>query len=162
MKIRKYEESDCLEMIDLFYNTVHSINLKDYTPNQICAWAPPKTSIDSALWNKLFLEHETLIAEDNQMIGFGDMDHFGRLDKLYVHMNYQRMGIANKILDELEDYAQRLNLEKITTESSITALPFFEHRKFQIVKKQIVERRGEFLVNFIMKKSLKPNLFSRL
>ena len=31
MEIRKYKSSDCQEITELFYNTVHSINKKDYT-----------------------------------------------------------------------------------------------------------------------------------
>lgn len=34
-KLRKYKSSDCGEIIELFYNTVHSINKKDYTQIQL-------------------------------------------------------------------------------------------------------------------------------
>lgn len=35
MIIRKYQPSDCKELADLFYNTVHTVNAKDYTKEQL-------------------------------------------------------------------------------------------------------------------------------
>lgn len=31
MEIRKYHPSDCRELTELFYHTVHTVNAKDYT-----------------------------------------------------------------------------------------------------------------------------------
>lgn len=35
MVIRKYQPSDCKEIIELFYNTVHTVNAKDYPKEQL-------------------------------------------------------------------------------------------------------------------------------
>ena len=46
-------------------------------------------------WNQSFLEHYTVIAEEeNGIIGFGDISDTGYLDRLYVHKAYQHQGIA--------------------------------------------------------------------
>ena len=34
MNIRRYTSADCAEMAELFYNTVHTINAKDYSKEQ--------------------------------------------------------------------------------------------------------------------------------
>lgn len=39
MEIRKYLESDCKILSELFYNTVHTVNAKDYTKEQLDVWA---------------------------------------------------------------------------------------------------------------------------
>lgn len=39
MLIRKYKFSDCKELAELFYNTVHSVNAKDYNERQLNVWA---------------------------------------------------------------------------------------------------------------------------
>jgi len=39
MFIRKYKTSDCRHLAELFYNTVHSVNAKDYTDEQLDVWA---------------------------------------------------------------------------------------------------------------------------
>ena len=35
MFVRGYQMSDCKEITELFYNTVHTINAKDYTKEQL-------------------------------------------------------------------------------------------------------------------------------
>ena len=39
MKIRNYKPSDCKEMAELFYHTIHTVNAKDYTEEQLNVWA---------------------------------------------------------------------------------------------------------------------------
>ena len=38
MILREYQPSDLKEILELFYHTVHSVNAKDYTPQQLDAW----------------------------------------------------------------------------------------------------------------------------
>lgn len=42
MQIREYRTSDCKQLAELFYDTVHSINAKDYTEEQLNVWATGK------------------------------------------------------------------------------------------------------------------------
>ena len=42
MIIREYQPSDCGEMAELFYNTVHTVNARDYTKEQLDVWATGK------------------------------------------------------------------------------------------------------------------------
>ena len=146
MEIRKYEQKYCNEMIKLFYDTVHYINAKDYSKDQLSVWATGNENVDE--WNSSFLKHYTLICFDNErIIGFGDIDNSGYLDRLYVHKDYQGHGIGSALCDKLE-----YNFQNITTHSSITAKAFFENRGYIVIKKQYVERQGILLSNFIMKK----------
>lgn len=148
MVIRKYQPSDCKEIIELFYNTVHTVNAKDYTKEQLDVWATGKVELEK--WNKSFQEHFTVVAVDNEIIvGFGDIDKTGYLDRLYVHHDYQRKGVATAICNELEKVVQ----SNITTYASITAKPFFEKRGYKVIKEQKVERQGVFLTNFCMEKN---------
>ncbi len=34
MEIREYQPSDCEVLAELFYHTVHTVNVKDYTKEQ--------------------------------------------------------------------------------------------------------------------------------
>ena len=147
MVIRKYESSDCKEMAELFFNTVHSVNVKDYTKEQLDAWASGQVDLEK--WDQSFQEHFSIVAVENDIIvGFGDIDKTGYLDRLYVHKNYQGKGIATAICDQLESKVK----ENIITHASITAKPFFEKRGYKVVKEQQVERNGIFLKNYIMEK----------
>ncbi len=39
MVIRAYQTSDCENLAELFYHTVHTVNAKDYTKEQLNVWA---------------------------------------------------------------------------------------------------------------------------
>lgn len=147
MILRKYTPADCEEMAALFYHTVHTVNAKDYPKEQLDVWATG--TVDFEKWNRSFLEHYSLVAvENNVIVGFGDIDDTGYLDRLYVHKDFQHQGIASAIVDKLEQQITG----KIVTHASITARPFFEKRGYHVLKKQQVERQGIFLTNFVMEK----------
>ncbi|CUP87855.1 GNAT family N-acetyltransferase [Clostridium baratii] len=157
MNVRMYRSEDCKEIVELFYNTVHSINAKDYNEAQLDAWAPK--DIDISKWDKSLLEHYSIVIEDNNIIiGFGDLDINGYFDRLYVHKDYQGAYVATIIVKEIEKYAQENKIKVITTHSSITAKPFFEKQGYKVIKEQVVERKGQILKNFIMEKTLTLNL----
>lgn len=148
MIIRKYQSLDCKELTELFYNTVHAINAKDYTKEQLNVWATGH--IDLEKWNQSLQEHYSVVAIDNEIIvGFGDIDITGYLDRLFVHADYQRKGIATAICNELE---QVVEIDKITTHASITAKPFFESRGYNVIKEQQVVKNGISLTNYLMEK----------
>ena len=154
MFIREYQPSDCKELTELFYNTVHKVNAKDYTKEQLDAWAAGQ--VDLKKWNRSLQEHFSIVAvEDGIIVGFGDIDKTGYLDRLYVHSDYQRKGIAAAICNRLESAVQ----ENIVTHASITARPFFEKRGYKVVKEQQVERQEVLLTNYVMtKEGIKSSL----
>mgnify|MGYP000159836197 CR=1 FL=1 len=147
MKTRKYQPSDCKSLADLFYHTVHTVNAKDYTKEQLQVWATGQVDLEN--WDQSLQEHFSVVAVENENIsGFGDIDKTGYLDRLYVHKDYQRKGIATAICNQLEQSVRG----SIITHASITARPFFEKRGYQVIKEQQVERQGIFLTNFVMEK----------
>lgn len=148
MIIRAYKPSDCEEIIRLFYNTVHTVNAKDYTQEQLAAWADGK--VDMEQWNKSLLAHYSLVAvADDTIVGFGDIDDTGYLDRLYVHKDYQGQGAATALCSELERRAKG----SIVTHASITAKLFFEKRGYKVLREQSVERQGVLLTNYVMEKA---------
>lgn len=156
MELREYCQTDCRETAELFYHTVHRVNAKDYTREQLEAWATGQ--VDMEKWNRSFQEHFSIVAVENgSIVGFGDIDDSGYLDRLYVHADYQGKGIASAICDRLEQAVQG----RIVTHASITAKPFFEKRGYQVVKEQQVERQGIFLTNYVMEKGRLPFTSSR-
>ncbi len=145
MLIRKYNISDCKEIAELFYNTVHIVNAKDYTKEQLNVWAAGKMDLEQ--WNQSLQEHYSIVAVDSEAIaGFGDIDKNGYLDRLFVRADYQRKGVGTAICNQLEQAVQG----NITAHASITAKPFFEKRGYKIIKKQQVERQGILLTNYVM------------
>lgn len=147
MIIRTYQSSDLKILVKLFYDTVHFVNSKDYSKKQVDVWA--SKTLDLVKWDQSLKEDYSLVALiDGKIVGFGDIDQTGYLDRLYVHYQYQGKGIAKAICSQLEKSVNG----KITVHASITAKGFFEHRGYQVIKKQVVKRQGTSLVNYVMEK----------
>lgn len=146
MKIRRYKNEDCDIVSRLFYETVHSVNAKDYSTEQLTAWANSPEKLKARCED--LIKQYTLIAEiDGEIVGFGSIDNLGCLDLLYVHKDYQNQGIASALCNELEK-----GFPIVKTFASITARQFFENRGYVVVKEQEVERLGIKLKNFEMEK----------
>ena len=148
---RPYKSTDLESILSLFYNTVHSINIKDYQQEQIDVWAP--TILNKEKWAQSLSEHYTYVVEiDEKIVGFGDMTQGGSLEHIYVDKDFQGCGIASLILKAIEQKAHELALTEIVTESSITAKPFFEKREFCVIKKQEKIVRGMSFTIYTMNK----------
>lgn len=143
-------KSDLENVIRIFRNTVHKVNIEDYTQDQVDVWAPE--CIDKESWNKTLSEHHSFVAvKEGVTVGFGDIDDSGYLDRLFVHHDYQRQGVATLLCARLESM---VNPDlTIITHASITAKPFFEKRGYKVVKAQIIEREGVYLKNYVMELS---------
>jgi len=151
MKLREYTIDDTEEIIKLFYGTVHEVNIRDYSKEQVDAWAP--ANIDIEVWIRRLEDKFTYVAkESTKIIGFGQLEANGHIDCFYCHKDFQRQGIGTQILEQIESKAKALKIKKLFTEASITAKPFFESKNFIVVKKQEVERRGQKFTNFVMEK----------
>lgn len=147
--IREYQPLDGKELRELFYHTVHTVNAKDYTKEQLDVWAQRQADLEQ--WNQSFQEHYSIVAVEGDVIaGFGDIDKTGYLDRLFVHADFLRKGIGTAICDRLEQKIRG----KILTHASITARPFFEERGYKVIKEQKAERSGVFLTNFVMEKEI--------
>lgn len=147
MNIREFQKADLSHINQLFYDTVHAVNIKDYSQEQINAWAPKGYSLDRIEKNSCYVAQI-----DTIIVGFGDLTSQGELDHLYVHKDFQGQKVGSALLKAIEQKARELNFKEITTESSITAKPFFESQGFWVIKKQEKHARNSIFVTFLMKK----------
>jgi putative acetyltransferase len=153
IKVRPYTNVDLPHFVKLFRDTIHAINAKDYTPEQINAWAPE--NIDVEKWGIKLMQHYTVVAEcDGIICGFGDIDGSGYFEHLFVHKEYQGCGVASKIVDAIEHYAKQSGFTAITVAVSITAKTYFIKQGYTIVKPQQVEYNGQVFTNYAMIKEL--------
>ena len=147
LRIRSYRPSDCGALLALFYHTVHTVNVRDYTKEQLDAWATGQE--DPEQWDRSLRRNISVVAVMGAtVVGFGDMEQGGYLNRLYVHAQYQGMGIATAICDQLE----RAVPGNLRTHASITAVPFFERRGYRVLREQQVARHGVLLTNYVMEK----------
>lgn len=154
MTIRQATPEDLEAITQLFYDTVKEINSRDYPAQQIDIWA--YAAFNRKKWlEKIESEYFLVAMDDEVFAGFGSIEKDGYLDLMYVHKDFQRQGIAQSILDQLEAWVQKRKVKQIVTEASITAVPFCLKNGYQKVRKQYHEVDGIRITNYKMVKSLK-------
>ncbi|MDE1993459.1 MAG: GNAT family N-acetyltransferase [Rhizobiaceae bacterium] len=151
--VRDYLPADSDATIDIFLRAIREVASKDYSPAEIDAWAKVE---DRDAWAARRSSRPAWIAQCGEVpIGFTDLEPDGHLDMMFVHPDYQGRGVASLLLATVEAATQRQGLDRIFTEASLTARPFFERRGFVVLASQRVEKRGQTLKNFRMEKHLR-------
>jgi putative acetyltransferase len=149
MRLRAYQPEDLDAVMRLFRDTVHAVNRRDYTPEQLEAWAPEQ--MDRDRWRERLAGQQVCVAElAGEMVGFCAWTHAGYLDLLFVHGAHQRQGIAGKLCDHAIRELSANRVTQVVTHASITAQPFFARHGFEIVRHQVVTIRGVALSNVVM------------
>lgn len=144
---------DGREMAHLFYDAVHMVNCRDYTPEQLAAWAPEREDAErfsGILWDS----DDALTARAGEtLIGFANRK--GKtFDCLYVQPGWRGTGVAGELAEALENRARAAGVSAFRVEASITARGFFARRGYALKGEQTVFRRGVALTNYQMEKRL--------
>ncbi len=147
--IRPYTPSDGLQVGQLIYDTVRTINRKDYSAHQIETWAP-----DPLIYSTVEESHAFVVEKNGKILGFGNVTSEGYLHRFYVHKDFQNQGIGSILLKTLEATVQTLGLKEIFTEPRITANPFFWKKGYQVREEQVKILRGVFFSNYKMFKKI--------
>lgn len=142
------------EAAELFCETVHTVNIRDYTQDQVSAWAPPTQQARQAVADRLKSQRTVGIKECGILIGFGSLTSSFDIDMLFVHKHRQGQGIGTRLIKELENIAARNGKSVIKVDVSLTAFPFFKHYGYTPIAKQTVMRRGIALENYQMEKKI--------
>lgn len=147
--LRRYVTEDLDAVIAVFQRAIREVASRDYDAAQIAAWS----QVDREAWEPWRLTRPTWVAIDGpSVIGFSDLEPDGHLDMMFVHPDYQGMGVASQLLRQVESAAAAQGLTRIFTEASHTARPFFARRGFLLDAEQVVGKRGERMTNFRMHK----------
>ena len=147
LSIRPARQEDGWQIGQLIYETVRSINSRDYTEEQVKIWAP-----DPYIYSTYEDSYAYVADLDGKILGFSNLTHEGYLHRFYVHKNFQNQGIGSRLLDAIETKAKILDLKQIHTEASVTAKPFFLAKGYLIKEEQIKTLRGMKFINYKMYK----------
>nr|WP_228010882.1 GNAT family N-acetyltransferase [Vibrio sp. 1CM23M] len=138
-------------MWEIFFHTVRNVNVRDYSQQQVEAWAP--SSFDFALWQKRMNGLQPFVAElDGCVVGYTDLQPSGLIDHFFCHHEYQGKGVGKALMEHVFTVGRVRGISRYFSEVSITARPFYEHLGFKVVNEQEVEMRGVKLTNYVMEK----------
>ena len=135
--IRPYRRMlDARETHDVFRGAVLGSASRDYTPEQIVAWAGAP-NIDLTGWDDRRATADTFVAvvngQEGQIVGFGDLRSGGLVDMLFVRPEFSGRGIARLLVEAVKRRAAASGITTLCTYASRTARPAFEQFGFAVV-----------------------------
>jgi putative acetyltransferase len=133
--LRQATLSDLPQIHQLFVDTINHVCTKDYSVDQRRVWTALINNKER--WVSSIQEQEFLIAESDGIIaGFASLEKTGLIDFLYVNKDFQRKGVANLLLTNLEEKAANSGIERLWSNVSETAKGFFEHSGYTVIQRQ--------------------------
>lgn len=148
--IRRYVAGDEPTLFDVYYTAIHLVACRDYSAEQIQAWAP--RDVDPVRWEKRIRGINPFVAEMNgEIVGYADLQDNGYIDHFFVSGNHPRFGIGTCLMRHLLEEAQSRGIPEITSDVSRTAQPFYERFGFAIVEQRQPEVRGVVIPNALMR-----------
>jgi putative acetyltransferase len=162
--IRRYTPGEESALFEVYYTAIHLIASRDYTAEQIQAWAP--RDLDPTLWEDRVRGINPFVAELNgELVGYADLQPSGYIDHFFVAGKYGRRGIGSLLMRRLLEEAGLVGAVELTSNVSRTAQAFFLKFGFIVMEQRFPEIRGVVVPNALMRRrqlqalqSLEPSL----
>ena len=151
VQIRRYEPGEERARFEVYYSAIHLTASRDYTSEQIQAWAP--RDLDMNLWENRIHSINPFVADLNgEVVGYADLQANGYIDHFFVSGTHSRRGIGSLLMEHLLEEAKALGLSELTSDVSRTAQPLYEKFGFVLVEQRRTERRGVIIPNALMRR----------
>ncbi len=150
--VRQADESDVERIVQLFFDTIQNINIRDYSKEEVDDWSSWKVDIDKWL-EKMEEQYFIVAVVENKIVGFSSLARDGYLDFMFVDKDTQGQGVASALLLEIESKAIEQNNDLIYSDVSLTARGFFEYKGFIVERQQLKKSKKKELINFRMRKN---------
>ena len=146
MHIRTFRNGDETALRAVFHSSVHALACKDYTAEQLDAWAPRQ--YDAAQWGERVRGNQPFIAEiEGHIAAYADLQASGYIDHFFVAGAYAGRGVARALMVHIHQAAADRGITQLFADVSLTAEPFFRKSGFVVEARQLVGVRGVVLAN---------------
>ena len=153
MKLKQIRKKDQLNLKEVYFDSVNSIDENIYSKEHKFAWA--SQAWESYEFQKSLLEGlGSMLICKNKIVGFATRYPKDRLSLLYVRSNFKRKGLGSMLLDSIERDTLKEGINKIYTEASLISYKLFLKRKWEIDNKEIVNIKGLIFERYRMFKNL--------
>ncbi|HYD27448.1 GNAT family N-acetyltransferase [Brevundimonas sp.] len=153
LSIRPYQPSDAADLSALYEASVRALGARDYSANQIDAWASLTPSSES-LEARMNDGRMRLVAVMDEVAGFVDIEADGHIDLLYVAPAKAGQGVSRLLLETAEALAPLLGAGRLYAEASETARPVFERLGYSVVGRRDFDIAGTSIHNWAVEKTL--------
>lgn len=134
LKIRRAEPKDARAIRDVHVASIRGLCAKAYSRTQIRAWSAGRTP---ERYRKPILEgkEDILVGEaGGRIAGFVALDR-ARVHILYVHPRFAGKGVGHALMRRVETLARRRGLKRLTLDSTLNAVPFYERGGFKRIRR---------------------------
>jgi putative acetyltransferase len=152
MVIRKAEVRDISGMTNVFASAVENTSAF-YTVNQRAAWV--SHALRPAFWDELIRTHYTMVCfEMNVLVGLIAFSSRGEVSMLYILPQYQRKGIASRLIAIISEYAHEEGYAHVKVDASLYLRPLLLKLGFELVEEYTKTIKDVEFPNAIMVKEL--------
>jgi putative acetyltransferase len=153
MRVRKFRIGDEADLFKVFHSSIHQIASRDYSPEQIEAWAP--ADLDREIWTARMRGIAPFVVEaGGLLIAYADLQENGYIDHFFVSGDRSGQGAGRLLMETIHEEAQMRGIKILTSDVSRTAQPFFQYFGFETVERRSPEIRGVEVPNALMRKIL--------
>lgn len=159
MLIRPFKTGGELALLTLFQSSVRELAARDYTPEQIDAWAPKDFSdAMREQWTARIRSNKPWVVEiEGELACFADLQTTGYIDQFFVAPGHSGKGIGSALMKHLHQVAARQGINRLFAHVSLTAQAFFTYHGFVIEEERFPVMRDVVLPNALMGKNLNPS-----
>ena len=132
MYVRPATHADRPALPNVHTAAVEAFGPEGYSVEEVREWAgtdersPTDYTVDAAD------EHFTVAVRDGEVAGFGHLVlDVKEVHAVYVHPDHARRGVGSALLTELEGYARGRGCRKLSLQSSLNAVEFYERAGYE-------------------------------
>jgi putative acetyltransferase len=156
LHVRALRRGDEYALRKVFCSSVHKLACKDYTPEQLAAWAPEAYEVGP--WAERIRSTPPFIVDASGIVaGFAVLLEDGTIDQFFVAPAFAGQGVARMLMAHIHQQAARRGLAELQADVSLTAEPFFLMSGFEVERRQQVAIGGVTLSNARMTKRLRTS-----
>lgn len=153
MYIRRLLDDEYEDVVKLITDTVHTVCAKDYTKEELTAWAPENFDVRK-FRNNLSSCLNLAAFEQGRLVGFISVERNGYINRLYTHKDFLKRGIATALYTHAEQWAMKNGICELSLDSSKTAEGFYLKMGFEKSGLSVSTHGDVVFRNTVMKKTL--------
>lgn len=153
VEVRRYQPGEEAALWNIYHGAIHHVCSRDYTPEQLSAWAPD--DFDANTWAESVAQLNPCVAVLNsKLVGYTDIQSDGLIDHFFVHHNHQGSGVGAALMNRIFSVAAERGISRLYSHVSKTAQPFYHRFGFAVIQENSPVIRGVALSNATMEKYL--------
>jgi putative acetyltransferase len=152
--IREYQNADLPSVATIYTSSIRHSGAEYYSGDQIAAWSSfPEDMADFERWIDKATTFVAVNSHD-ECVGFGGIEHHGRIASLFVAPAFMRKGVRSRLLMRLLEEARAQRIAVVTTDASEFSRPLFEKFGFGVEEIERIEFKGVEFSRYAMRASI--------